>query len=174
MKRDAIFSTDRRYRYRLTRWWREGQSLSFVMLNPSTANETSDDPTIRRCISFAKAWGYGGIYVVNLYSLVSTDPAKLLSEPDSIGMFNDAYVYSTAEDCSKLVVAWGNHGADNKQRVDAVLKILNRFKDVYCLGKNKNGQPRHPLYVRMMPESDTLLFFSRPTLKTLEIEARHA
>jgi len=160
VNRDAFFSGDRKYRYRLTRVWDEAKpSLTFVMLNPSTANEETDDPTIRRCIALAKAWGYGRIHVVNLYALVSTNPAKLLSEPDSIGGVTNDYLECT--DTDKVIVAWGNHGANNQGRVDSVLKILTRFKDVYCLGKNKNGQPKHPLYVRKMPESALILYQSK-------------
>ena len=159
MKRDTFFSGDRKYRYRLTRVWDKTKPIvAFVMLNPSTANEEADDPTIRRCIAFARAWGYGGIHVVNLYALVSTDPEKLLSEPDSIGGVTDDYLEMAAFTTSKVIVAWGNHGADNQRRVDSVIKILTRFQDIYCLGKNQNGQPKHPLYVRKMPEGDLLLF----------------
>lgn len=159
LKRGANFSGDRRYRYRLTREWDETKHvLIFVMLNPSTANETTDDPTIRRCIAFAKAWGYGAIHIVNLYALVSTAPTKLISEPDSIGGVTNDYLKLAAFSADKIIVAWGNHGADNQHRVDFVLGILCRHKDVYCLGKNQNGQPKHPLYVSKMPEASLLLF----------------
>jgi hypothetical protein len=77
MHRAALFSRDRRFRYRLGRRWGQGAAVCFVLLNPSTADEVVDDPTIRRCIAFARSLGYGGLEVVNLYAYVATDPAEL-------------------------------------------------------------------------------------------------
>jgi len=158
MDRRAVFSADRKFRYLLSRKWDEGPILAFVGLNPSTANEQTDDPTVRRCIAFAKAWGYGAVHVVNLFALVSSEPAILFTAPCRIGPDNDQYLARLAAHGDKVIAAWGNHGADYKDRVAAVLDILTNCRDVYCLSKNKTGQPIHPLYVRMVPESSLSIY----------------
>jgi len=119
----------------------------FIMLNPSTADASLDDPTIRRCRGFAETWGCNGIQVVNLYAMRSTDPDALWNHPDPVGPENDQWLVSAANDAEEIVCAWG---ADAKQsRVLEVMRMLTfggaRLK---CLGTTKNGSPRHPLYVR--------------------------
>jgi hypothetical protein len=122
------------------------------MLNPSTANEFEDDPTVRKCVSFGKEWGYSGIVIVNLCAIVSADPTKLLTAPDPIGLCgNDKYIGDAAMLASKIIAAWGDYGSHLTGRVEHVLEILN-WRPVFCLGINKSGQPRHPLYVKKTPE----------------------
>ena len=154
MNKSAVFSPDHKYRYLLDRSWNDGDKgiLMFCMLNPSTANEKDDDPTVRRCIGFARDWGYTGIRIVNLLAFVSSNPKELLGQ---IIVFqlkqNDSYILNAAMLASKIVVAWGEFGTHLPNRIEHVLEILN-WKPVYCFGKNKSGQPRHPLYVKKMPE----------------------
>lgn len=148
MKRSAIFSGDHRYRYKLSRYWADGNALFFIMLNPSTANENTDDPTIRRCVGFGKHWGYAGIEVLNLFALVSNEPHKLVTEADSVGLDNDRYLKDAARCADKVIVAWGNFvlRLNLCARRKEVLEIL-KDREIYCLGETEQGQPRHPLYV---------------------------
>jgi hypothetical protein len=155
--RTAVFSTDRKFRYLLSRKWGVGPILAFVGLNPSTANEQTDDPTVRRCVAFARAWGYSAVHVVNLFAIVSADPS-VLRKPDCIGPDNDQYLARLAVHGDKVIAAWGNHGADYFDRVSTVRHILNNFRDLYCFSKNKTGQPIHPLYVRMVPEGSLSIY----------------
>ena len=144
---DAIFSNDGRYRYRLTREWDASTTkMTFVMLNPSTADETVDDPTIRRCVSFAQRSAFGGIEVVNLYALRSTDPKVLRRAIDPVGPDNDRQLAETFERATTIVVAWGA-GAE-PARVRQVKKLLGDRETVWCLGVTADGSPRHPLYLR--------------------------
>ena len=147
----ARFSPDRQYRYLLTRdlgFPGEG-SVMFIMLNPSTADEHQDDPTIRRCISFGKAWGFKTLYVTNLSPLRATDPKVLLAagmEPDEVWHKNLETIRDRAMNCRLVVAAWGVHGMA-EGRANRVLSELAPLKDVRCLGVTKDGHPRHPLYV---------------------------
>lgn len=147
MRSDAIFSKDRnrKYRYILWRIWDETKpTVLFIGLNPSTADETTDDPTIRRCIDFAKSWGYGGIFVANLFAFRSTDPRRLYNEQDPVGSENDSYIKEYS-DRSKLTIAcWGNHG----KFINRSKEVCNLVNSLYCLDINITGEPRHPLYVK--------------------------
>jgi len=158
MIKRAIFSPDRKYRYELTRTWGSGRLLGFTMLNGSTADEDRDDPTVRRCVGFGKAWGYDGIWITNMYGLVTMDPRELRCADDPIGPGNDGYLRRMALFVEKLIVGWGVHGGGDPGRVAAVLEILTNYKDVYCFAKTKGGQPQHPLYVPMMPESSLSVY----------------
>jgi len=145
----AVISPCGLYRYRLTRTWdRELRPAAFVMLNPSTADATVDDPTIRRCVGFAKREGCGGIVVVNLFALRSTDPAGLLAAADPVGPDNDRHIREAAEQCHPVIAAWGAHG-DHDLRNLHVRDMLGEISvGVMCLGTTKGGHPRHPLYVK--------------------------
>ncbi len=141
----ALFDRTRRYRYRLWRRWGAGRPVVFVMLNPSTADAERDDPTIRRCAGFARAWGFGGMTVVNLFALRATDPARLRRARDPVGRDNDHHIAAAADVASLVVVAWGVHGAlDRRDR--AVLALLAGRRP-RCLGTTRGGHPRHPLYL---------------------------
>lgn len=151
----ATFSQCRSYRYALTRRWDPSvEGVAFCMLNPSTADAMADDPTIRRCVGFAKAWGYGALLVVNLFGLRATDPSELYGHDDPVGPDNDVVLAEWADRVSgPVVAAWGNHG-DYQDRCVEVTDLFSRHgARVMCLGMTKSGQPRHPLYVR----ADTLL-----------------
>ena len=147
----ARFSPDRKYRYLLTRGlgFTGAGEVMFIMLNPSTADEHRDDPTIRRCISFGKAWGFQTLYVTNLSPLRATYPKELLAagpEPDDVWEENLDYIIDTALGAVIVVAAWGVHGAAEGRDV-RVLAELTRIRSVHCLGTTKDGHPRHPLYV---------------------------
>jgi len=120
------------------------------MLNPSTADGDADDPTIRRCVDFAQRWGFGGIVVVNMFALRSTDPQQLLTHPDPVGRDNTKVLLSVlcADEVGPVVAAWGaNPAASGDQAL--VLRRLLEAVQVFpqCLGVTKEGHPRHPLYV---------------------------
>lgn len=139
----AEFSSDRKYRYALWRIWDKSKPLvMFIGLNPSTANENEDDKTITRVRNFARAWGYGGFYMMNLFGIVSSKPAVLLTDPDPIGD-NDQWLEKIAVKCDRIVFAWG---VFKQARVRAE-DVKKRFPGAYCLKKTKEGHPWHPLYV---------------------------
>lgn len=145
----ANFDETKNYRFSLWRIWDNKElKILFLMLNPSTANDETDDPTIRRCVNFAKSWGYGGIVVVNLFSLVSSDPAKLLTVTDSIGVDNDSVILKAAGNAEKIVVAWGAFREARARGEDVLRMLYENGYEVYCLGKTKDGHPKHPLYLR--------------------------
>jgi hypothetical protein len=147
----AVISPCGTYRYRLTRF---AESLTpmkstalFVMLNPSTADAQLDDPTIRRCLGFAKLWGCNGLAVANLYALRSTNPEALWSHPDPVGPENDGYLWNFALECCDVVCAWGSNAKPERAaRVASIM--LDAGARLWCLGTTKHGSPRHPLYVR--------------------------
>jgi hypothetical protein len=135
------------YRYLLHRRWRDGGATAlFVMLNPSTADDLRDDPTIRRCIGFARRWRAGGLEIVNLYALRATRPRDLFAHRAPIGPDNDDVIRDAAARASTIVVAWGAHGARDDRRVARVVELL-RDRELQCLGVNRGGTPRHPLYL---------------------------
>lgn len=146
--RQAVLSPCRTYRYELIERWDRGPTLEFVMLNPSTADETHDDPTIRRCKSFAKQWGYGCLVVRNLYAYRATDPSSLAWAEDPIGPDNRAYLGNAIAECT--VAAWGAHPAATGWWSGYPYDITSALKRraLYCLGTTASGAPRHPLYVR--------------------------
>ena len=148
MSAGARFSRDRRYRYRLWRRWDPSRPVvAFCMLNPSTADERSNDPTIRRCIGFARDWGYGGVEIVNLFAWRSTDPRELREVHDPVGPRNDAYVAKAAERSGLVVVAWGSHVAVRSRDAE-VLELLSSRARLVALGWTRERMPRHPLYLR--------------------------
>lgn len=143
----AVFSDDRVYRYELRRCWADGELVLWVMLNPSTADEVDDDPTVRRCIGFSRRWGYGGLVVCNLFGLRSTDPKMLKQVDDPAGPTNTETILRAAAECKQTVCGWGVHGAMG----DAGTKMLRTLRKAgvipHCLGVTRDGHPRHPLYV---------------------------
>lgn len=153
MKMSAKTAAEGLYRYCLTRTWSDRlPCIGFVMLNPSTADATKDDPTIRRCVNFARTWGYGGIEVGNLFAYRTSDPKVLRRVSDPIGSENDFYLLQIQQRVEKIVVAWGNSGSW-QQRDRSILRLLSRSQILYCLGVTLAGQPRHPLYAK----EDTVL-----------------
>lgn len=144
---DAIFDPTGTYRYLLKRSWSCAPQIGFVMLNPNRADATIDDPTIRRCVGFAKSWGYGGLEVVNLFAYRAKTPTLLKQAADPVGPDNDHYLLTLTERVETIVLAWGNWGA-LRGRDRAVIELLNSHQALYCLGTTQTGQPRHPLYLK--------------------------
>jgi hypothetical protein len=146
----AIFSSCERYRYQLWRRWYSGPGAprlaAFIGLNPSTADETVNDPTVTRCIGFAKRYGCDGIYMLNAFAFRATDPRDMKSEHDPVGPLNDAYILETVGVSARVVVAWGTHGSYQGRDLQLAGGIL-LGEELYCLGKTKAGHPRHPLYL---------------------------
>jgi len=144
----AVFDASGLYRYSLWRaWYADHARVGFIMLNPSTADEQRDDPTIRRCIEFARAWQFGSVEAVNLFAYMATDMKELLKVDDPVGEENDCFIEEAIERCSTVVVGWGTKGT-LLGRDRQVLQLLTGKQDVYCLGVTKDGHPRHPLYVK--------------------------
>lgn len=148
--RTAALSSDGQYRYLLTRIWGDPVNLvTWIMLNPSTADANIDDPTIRRCIGFARHWGYGGICVANLYAYRATDPKALLATDHPVGPLNDLYLalalLVATRDNTPVVAAWGANAKPD--RIAQFLELPNAER-TQALGVTKDGQPRHPLYLR--------------------------
>jgi hypothetical protein len=148
IKSDAYISSCGRYRYWLSRVWNDSKPLvCWVLLNPSTADHRKDDPTIRRCMSFAKQWKAGGIVVVNLFALRATNPKELYLSPDPIGPENDDTIMRYASGNCKVVAGWGVHGGYLNREVD-IIKMMNSHEvELECLGVTKGSHPKHPLYV---------------------------
>jgi len=143
MSQGAHFSEDRRYRYALWRIWQPDRPLvMFIGLNPSTANEHKNDPTIRRIMGFAASWGYGGFYMMNLFAWVTPYPQDLRLALDPVGE-NDAWLDNVAAKCAMIIYLWGSF----PQAVDRSKAVMARFPGGYCLGKSKMGNPLHPLYL---------------------------
>jgi hypothetical protein len=146
MKLGAVFSEDRKYRYRLWRIWNFNQPpLAWIMLNPSTADETKDDPTIKRCIGYSMNLGFGGCQIFNLFGWRSTYPVDLRSALDPVGPLNDGVIFSGCEKL-KIICAWGNVWKDLAWRAKAVTDLL-AGADLNYLKLNGSGYPAHPLYL---------------------------
>jgi len=145
MERSATFSECRTYRYALNRVWdKSSPNILFIGLNPSKADETIDDPTILRCIKFAKEWKLGRLSIVNLFAFRSHDPKDLLTVKDPIGPKNDLILKKLISKHETVVLIWGNNG-NYLKRNEKVLKLI---KNPLCLKINKNGAPSHPLYLK--------------------------
>lgn len=144
----ATFSSCNQYRYVLTRTWDEGgPPLAFVMLNPSTADAKKNDPTVERCQRRAQRGTYGGLIVLNLFALRSTDPLALYTHKEPIGEGNDGFIAHMVSKAGDVVCAWGNHG-EIGDRGAAVYEIIRKIvRQPLCLGVNASGHPKHPLYV---------------------------
>ncbi|HGY1009434.1 TPA: DUF1643 domain-containing protein [Aeromonas salmonicida] len=141
----AVLSECRCYRYALSRVWDSSKPYAlFIGLNPSTADETEDDPTIRRCIGFSKSWGYGGLVMANLFAYRATDPDDMKVAAEPIGIANNDWLTELSNKAEVVVAAWGNHGAF-KQRSSHVRGFLT---ELHYLKLNQSGEPAHPLYLK--------------------------
>jgi hypothetical protein len=143
----ATFSRDHAYRYALTRRWDSRPPAVFVMLNPSTADEFRADPTVTRCVGFARRENCGGLVIVNLFALRATDPRELRGHPDPVGAGNDWFIREHCAAGRLVIAAWGAHGR-LLGRDRAVLALLREARAaVLSLGVTAGGMPRHPLYL---------------------------
>lgn len=145
----AEFSPCRRWRYTLWRIWDESKPYcAFIGLNPSTATETENDPTVSRCINYARDWEYGGMFMLNLFGWRATKPKDMKSAKEPVGPDNDAAILRVAKDAGLVVCAWGNDGAyrDRSGHVRALLREASI--KVHSLTVTGSGEPGHPLYLR--------------------------
>jgi hypothetical protein len=152
MTRDCIFSPCRKFRYTLFRTWRdlidsrEG-FVNWLLLNPSTATDSIDDPTIRRCMGFTKAWGRTEMCVTNIFAFRATDPKDMLRHPNPVGDDNDGIIFDIARKADLVVCAWGTHGT-HLGRNAQVLNLLHKARvKPHCLRLTDSGHPQHPLYL---------------------------
>ena len=153
MDRGAIFDETAAFRYSLYRRWAEhGRSVTFVMLNPSTADAFKEDPTITRCIGFAKGFGYHALQIVNLFAFRSTDPKKLRQVEDPVGPDNDQYIREACYRGNSVICAWGAYAHLDGRDLEAWKQIRLEVPNVFCLGRTKAGHPKHPLYLKATTE----------------------
>lgn len=144
----AVFSRCGSYRYLLWRMAKgRGRLLSIGMLNPSTADEMCDDPTIARCRSLARRGGYSGVLVWNLFAWRATDPADLRRADEPVGPENDAAMALALDLCRRPLLAWGNHGRRLGRSAEVLGQLATRGTSIAALGLTKAGEPRHPLYM---------------------------
>jgi hypothetical protein len=153
-KSTATFSPCGLYRYDLCRVWKpRARTMVFVGLNPSTADESTDDPTIRRILGFADDWGFGSLVMLNAFAYRSTDPKALHDRAERrreiVGPDNDATIRRTFEEHrrTKLVMGWGAHGTLLDRGRDLARLALSVHRRPECFGLTQNGQPKHPLYL---------------------------
>lgn len=162
----AMFSQCRAYRYTLWRRWVDDCPLSrmvaFIGLNPSTADESVNDPTVTRCINFARSWGYDGMVMLNLFAFRATDPKVMKAHAEPIGSSNDDAIRDVASEIAEVVFAWGNHGL-YKGRGDHVAEMVGQLDGVtqvgvYSshLGLTGSLQPKHPLYLKATTKREYL------------------
>ena len=146
MKKNAVISECDKYRYSLVREWDKSKGkVLFIMLNPSTADSNQDDPTIRRCVNYAKSWEkYGGIMVGNLFAFRSRNPKDLKSVRDPVGSNNLRFLKEMIVKSSLVVCAWGNGYGGPPQY------LINMTNDLYFLSLNKDGSPSHPLMLNKL------------------------
>jgi hypothetical protein len=144
-RRVARYSDCEKYRYTLKINWDDNKDkIVFLGLNPSTATEMKNDPTVTRMINFAKSWGYGSLSVCNIFAFRTTLPSKLKKSKDPVGEENDKWILYETRNAGKVVAAWGNHG-NFISRSDKILKMI---PNPYVFGKTKVGEPKHVLYLR--------------------------
>jgi len=144
----AIYSDCENYRYSLTRVWdQRGKRVTFVMLNPSTATEVQNDPTVERCERRARTLGYGGFCVTNIFAWRDTDPKKMRAAADPIGPFNDQAILQACDWAHDIVASWGSHGAHLNRGVAVRRLLAEQTKPVLHLGLTAHGHPKHPLYI---------------------------
>jgi len=115
-----------------------------VGLNPSTADETEDDPTLIRCINFAKSWGFGGVCMANLFAFRATDPSDMMAANEPVGSENDTWLNKLPKDAGIVVAAWGNNGG----YLDRSTQVKNILPELHYIKMNKSGEPAHPLYLK--------------------------
>lgn len=144
----AVYSDCESYRYSLTRVWEDqGGKVLFVMLNPSTATEVQNDPTVERCERRARTLGFGGFRVTNIFAWRDTDPRKMRAAKDPIGPHNDAAIIEGTDWADQVIVAWGTHGAHMDRGAEMAKLLRATGQPLYHLGLSKQGHPKHPLYL---------------------------
>lgn len=151
----AVYSDCERYRYSLTRIWdASGTRAHFVMLNPSTATEVQNDPTVERCERRARALGFGAFRVTNIFAWRDTDPRALRRAADPVGPENDAAIREGLDWADQTIAAWGGHGDYLARGAEVAMLLRAAGRPVWHLGLTKGGQPRHPLYLPYAQEPE--------------------
>lgn len=189
------FSMDRKYRYTLWRFWaaevettwfrstwpedgtqpvkisEPSKFLMVIGLNPSTADETKNDPTIRRCIAFAQRWGFGGLCMTNLFAYRATDPRDMRRCQHPVGDENDYWLQkiSSSPNAGMVLAAWGNHGG-HQNRSSHMLELVSEVADVHCLRVTGKGHPEHPLYI---PTETMPWIFKKKNTTTTTTKTHH-
>lgn len=144
----AVYSDCERYRYSLTRTWDDaGSRVHFVMLNPSTATEVQNDPTVERCERRARALGHGAFRVTNIFAWRDTDPRKMRKAADPVGPANDAAILEATEWADATICAWGTHGEHLGRGPQVAAMLQETGAPLFHLGLSKAGHPKHPLYI---------------------------
>lgn len=141
--KSAELSYCRNYRYALWRTWDNSKPrVMFIGLNPSTADETQDDPTLRRCMNYAQAWGFGGVSTANLFAYRATEPTDMKKAKCPIGDQNDKWLKQLVTESNLVIAAWGNDGSF----LNRSAQVRQFLPELHCLKVNKSGEPAHPLY----------------------------
>jgi hypothetical protein len=154
----AVYSDCERYRYSLTRVWdATGSLVQFVMLNPSTATEIQNDPTVERCERRARALGHGGFRVTNIFAWRDTDPRKMRAAKDPIGDENDSAICAGAAWADVTICGWGTHGEHRDRGADVERLLRASGANLLHLGLTKAGHPKHPLYISYTQQPDLWL-----------------
>lgn len=144
----AVYSPCEQFRYLLTREWQTGgRRAVFVMLNPSTATETQNDPTVERCERRARTLGFGAFRVCNIFAFRATDPRVMRAVADPVGPLNDAAIAASVDWADQVICAWGTHGAHMGRGAQVEALLRNAGAALWHLGLTKDGHPKHPLYI---------------------------
>ncbi|MHC5537597.1 DUF1643 domain-containing protein [Singulisphaera rosea] len=146
--KEAFLSPCGLYRYTLTRQWDNGPYVNWLMLNPSVADASRSDPTMVRCVNYAKAWGYGAIVLTNLFAFRATDPREMKRAEDPVGPENDRIVMEVAREAGLVVAAWGNHGSYRDRGRQVMRMFATERISLNYLSMTKEGYPSHPLRLR--------------------------
>ena len=152
---EALYSDCERYRYRLTRTWdTAGRTALFIMLNPSTATEMQNDPTVERCERRARALGFGAFCVTNIFAWRDTDPLNMRAAVNPVGPENDRIIGESCVWAQQIIAAWGTHGTHKNRGAEVATVLRNSGLPIFHLGLTKGGHPKHPLYIayRQQPE----------------------
>lgn len=143
MQKEVVFSECLTYRYMVKRTWdAQLPTAMFIGLNPSETDGTDDNPTITRCLNFARHWGYGSVYLANLFAYRATQPQDMKTAQHPVGADNNAWLRQLATESAIIIAAWGNDGT-HLQRSAEVRQLL---PTLHCLKINQSGEPAHPLY----------------------------
>jgi hypothetical protein len=143
----AVYSPCEAYRYLLTREWGAGRRALFIMLNPSTATEAQNDPTVERCERRARALGFGAFRVCNIFAYRATDPRVMRAVADPVGPMNDAAILGSVPWADQVICAWGTHGAHLGRGPQMAGLLRKTGAQLWHLGLSQAGHPKHPLYI---------------------------
>lgn len=150
----AHFSDCMKYRFTLKRTYAGGKgTLNFILLNPSTANEEFNDPTIGRCEIRTIAGGFNSMIITNIFAFRATDPQVMIASNDPVGGLNDGAILSSAKEANQVICAWGEHGKLNERGIYVKKLLRENNIPMHALKINKSGHPAHPLYLphRLVP-----------------------